>query len=310
MKNKKIGTFIIATIVSASCFLLALNILERKNEGKFTHFSIKEIKELEDDPAIWGANFPYQYEDYLKNVDQVRTRYGGSEAIKRISTEEDPRTMVSQDKLIEDPRFVTMWSGYAFSKDFREERGHAFMLEDQLYTERQKVGQPGTCINCHASTYKAMMTLGKGDLNKGFHLLNKMPYKEAAKQVKHPVSCIDCHDPKNMNLRISKPAFMEGIKSFKKSVGVHNYNVNKMASRTEMRTFVCAQCHVEYYFKGSEKTLTYPWSKGLTAKAALSYYNDINFKDFTHKLTGAEVLKAQHPEFETYSNGIHAKSGV
>ncbi|EQC47449.1 ammonia-forming cytochrome c nitrite reductase subunit c552 [Bacteriovorax sp. Seq25_V] len=313
MKNftkRRVLLALISIFVTTSCILLVLNILERKTEGKFQTVHLKDIGELEDDPAVWGVNFPYQYEDYLKNVDQVRTRYGGSEAVKRVSDSSDPREIVSEDKLKIDERFVTMWSGYAFSKDFREERGHAFMLIDQLYTKRQNVGQPGTCINCHASTYSAMMKLGDGDINKGFHALNKLPYFEAAKNVKHPVSCIDCHNPKDMSLRVTRPAFVEGIREFKKSVGVHEYDVNKMASRQEMKTFVCAQCHVEYYFKGKDKTLTYPWGKGLKGDEILSYYNEIDFKDWTHNLTKSAVLKAQHPEFETYSQGIHARSGV
>jgi nitrite reductase (cytochrome c-552) len=113
-----------------------------------------------------------------------------------------------------------------------------------------------------------------------------------------------------MELRITRPAFMEGIKAYKKHTGVHNYDVNKDASRQEMRTFVCAQCHVEYYFKGPEKTLTFPWSKGLKGDEILSYYREDGHKDWTHAETGAPVLKAQHPEFETYMQGSHARAGV
>jgi len=308
--NAKLIIVLVSFITTVSCILLVLNILERKTEAKFQVVHLKDIDPLEDDPSIWGVNFPYQYEDYLKTVDQERTRYGGSEAVRRKVSSDDPREYVSQSKLEIDDRFITMWMGYAFSIDFREERGHAYMLIDQMNTKRQDVGQPGTCLNCHASTYSAMMKLGEGDLYKGFHELNKLPYFEAAKNVKHPVSCIDCHDPKNMNLRITRPAFMEGIKAYKKSQGVQNYDVNKMASRQEMRTFACAQCHVEYYFKGQDKTLTYPWSKGLKADDMLKYYDEIEFKDWTHKLTKADVIKAQHPEFETFSQGVHAKSGV
>lgn len=307
---KHITAFTLSLIICLSCFLLALNVAERKAEAKHKNFQVTKIEPLEDDPAVWGANYPLQYEDYLKTVDQERTTHGGSEAIRRIPSKGDPRKKVSHSKLIEDPRLVTMWQGYAFSKDFREERGHAYMLTDQIYTLRQKVGQPGTCINCHASTYKAMMTLGKGDLMSGFHKLNKLPYREAQKHVSHPVSCIDCHDPKNMNLKVTRPAFITGIKAFKNSLGIKNYDVNKMASRVEMRNFVCAQCHVEYYFKGEAKTLTYPWDNGLKADEQLAYYNKKGFSDFTHKMTGAKVLKAQHPEYELYKQGIHAKSGV
>jgi len=218
---------------------------------------------------------------------------------------------VSQNKLAKDPRLVTMWSGYAFATDFREDRGHAYALVDQRNTRRvTEFKQPGACLNCHASTYVLMKRLGNGDLKAGFDQLNKMTYQQASAQAKHPVSCIDCHDPKTMSLRITRPAFMEGIKAYKASQGIKDYDVNRDATVQEMRSYVCGQCHVEYYFKGPEKTLTYPWSKGLTVDNALAYYDEVKFKDFTHKLTGANVLKAQHPEFETFQQGVHAKAGV
>jgi nitrite reductase (cytochrome c-552) len=83
-----------------------------------------------------------------------------------------------------------------------------------------------------------------------------------------------------------------------------------MAGRAEMRIYVCAQCHVEYYFQGEDKRLVYPWGKGLTVDDAYDYYQQIEFKDWTHAETGAPMLKAQHPEFETWAQGIHARSGV
>lgn len=264
-----------------------------------------------DDAAVWGKRFPVHYADYMKTVDQTRTRYGGSEATQRTPSEADPRSVVSQSRLEEDPRLKTMWDGYAFAVDFREERGHAFMLDDQTYTERQKVvKQPGSCLSCHASTYLAYMRLGDGDLMKGFDIMNAKPFTEARKEVSHPVSCIDCHDSKTLKLRITKPAFINGIKAYKASQGVADYDVNRDATRAEMRSFVCGQCHVEYYFKGEGKTLTFPWQKGLKIENMLAYYDEVNHKDWTHKQTGAEALKAQHPEFELYSQGSHARAGV
>src|SRR5690606_18181981 len=147
---------------------------------------VVEVTDDTDDPKIWGQNFPQQYDDYLKTADMNQTTYGGSEAVPHTPTEDDPRDVVSKSKLDTIPQLKRMWAGYAFSKDFREERGHAYMLTDQLYTERQKVGQPGTCINCHASTYTAMKELGHGDLMVGFEKLNEMPYMEAKEHVKHP----------------------------------------------------------------------------------------------------------------------------
>ncbi len=301
---------VVAAVASIAVLALLVNIFERKQESKNPFFRVVELDDSVEDPAVWGKNFPLQYDGYKRTVDMKRTRFGGSEAVPRTPTEADPRSLVAQSRLEEDPRLKTMWAGYAFSKDFREERGHAFMLDDQTYTERQKVGQPGTCMQCHGSIYLPYKKLGGGDLTKGFEAMNQMPYHEARKLVNHPVACIDCHDPKTMELRVTRPGFLEGMRNLKASEGIKDYDPNKTATRQEMRSFVCGQCHVEYYFKGKEKRLVYPWHKGLNVDNILAYYDEVGFKDWTHKISSAPVLKAQHPEFELWSQGIHARSGV
>ena len=304
---------LVALAVGATVLGLALlvNIFQRKQEARNPFFRVVELTDDTIDPEIWGKNFPLQFDDYRKTTDQVRTRYGGSEAEPRTPTQADPRSIVAQSRLEEDARLKIMWAGYAFSKDFREERGHAYMLEDQTFTERQQVTkQPGTCIHCHASAYVAYKQLGAGDILKGFEELNKMPYFEARKYVTHPVACIDCHDSQTMQLRVTRPAFIEGMRALKASQGIQNYDVNKQATRQEMRAYVCGQCHDEYHFSGPEKRLVYPWSKGLQIENILAFYDEQKFKDWEHANTGAPVLKAQHPEFEMWNQGIHARSGV
>ena len=176
--------------------LLLVNIFERKQEARNPFFRVVELNDEIEDPAIWGKNFPLQYDAYLRTVDQQRTRFGGSEALPQTPTEADPRSQVAQSRLEEDPRLTTIWAGYAFSVDFRKKRGHAYMLEDQTFTQRvQQFKQPGTCLHCHASTYLPYKKAGGGDLIKGFEILNQMPYAEARKVLSHPISCIDCHDP-------------------------------------------------------------------------------------------------------------------
>jgi nitrite reductase (cytochrome c-552) len=300
-----------ALLVAAGGMMLLVNILERKQEAKNPFFRVVNLDDDTVDPAIWGKNFPLQYDDYSRTVDQVRTRFGGSEAFPRTPSNADPRSIVAQSRLEEDPRLKTMWAGYAFARDFREDRGHAYMLDDQTYTERQHaVAQPGACLNCHSSAYATYKKLGDGDLLAGFHALNKMPFAEARQHVTHPVTCIDCHEPNTLQLRITRPAFAEGIRALKASQGVKDFDVNKSATRQEMRTYVCAQCHVEYYFKGPEKTLVFPWSKGITVDKMMEYYDEVGHKDWVHAESGAPALKAQHPEFELWSQGVHAKAGV
>ena len=304
---------IIATsiLVAAGGLALLINIFEHKQEAKNPFYRVVELDDNTVDPEVWGKNFPLQYDGYKRTVDQVRTRHGGSEAYPRTPTQADPRSLVAQSRLEEDPRLKSLWAGYAFAKDFREDRGHAYMLDDQTFTERQQAAaQPGTCLHCHASVYVPYKKAGGGDLMKGFEAMNQIPFAEARKQVTHPVACIDCHEAETLQLRVTRPGFLEGIRAAKAAEGIADYDVNKAATRQEMRTYVCAQCHVEYYFKGKEKRLTYPWTKGLKVEQMLAYYDEVQHKDWVHAESGAPVLKAQHPEFELWSQGVHARSGV
>ena len=125
--------------------LLLTNIMERQSEARVPFHSVVALNDTITDPAVWGRNFPQHYDDYLRTVDQTRSKYGGSEALPVAPTSADPRSWVSQSRIDEDTRLVRMCSGYVFATDFREERSHAYMLQDQMYTERQQVAQqPGT----------------------------------------------------------------------------------------------------------------------------------------------------------------------
>src|ERR671910_3017510 len=175
---------IITALATVAVTALLVNIFEHKQEARQAFYRVVALDENTDDPAVWGKNFPMQYDGYLRTVDQVRTRFGGSEAVPRTPSQADPRSIVAQSRLEEDPRLKTMWAGYAFATDFREERGHAHMLADQTFTERQQVTkQPGTCMNCHASVYVPYKTLGAGDIVKGSERMNQMPYFEARRLV-------------------------------------------------------------------------------------------------------------------------------
>jgi len=311
LKRLLMITIAVTAALTVGAAALLVNIFEHKQEARNPFFRVAELTADTEDPAVWGRNFPLHYDDYRKTVDMERTRYGGSEALAHSPTQADPRSLLSQSKLEEDPRLKTMWAGYPFGVDFREERGHAYMLDDQSYTRRvTEFKQPGTCLNCHASMAVVYRKAGGGDVFEGFRKINAMPWAEARKLASHPVACVDCHDPATMQLRVTRPAFIEGIRAFKASQGVPNYDVNRQATAQEMRAFVCGQCHVEYYFQGEGKTLVYPWSKGLQVENILEYFDEVGHKDWVHKETGAAVLKAQHPEFEMWNQGVHARSGV
>lgn len=323
---------VLAAIGTVGVLALWQNIQNRKVEARQTVFKVVDVDETTVDPAIWGKNFPHQYDAYLRTAESGKTRYGGSEAMP-------------MSKLESDPRLKTIFAGYAFAIDYRERRGHAYMLEDQRLTDRVLLKpQPGACLHCHASntvvyreaglkagapgaiTDSVQSASGVAQLMKGWESINPIPYAEATKLVTHPVACIDCHDPKSMQLRVTRPGFMNGIQalamsdaptphlpsieSWRKGDRKRPYDANVDASRQEMRSMACAQCHVEYYFKGDAKLLTYPWHNGLKIEQIEKYYDDQGYKDWTHAISGAPVLKAQHPEFETWSQGVHARAGV
>jgi nitrite reductase (cytochrome c-552) len=300
---------VLAGIASFAIAALLVTIFQHQQESALTWSKVVELDETTFDPAVWGQNFPSQYQAYLRTAEFTQSAHGG--VLVPHSAAGDPRTEVPSSKLEEDPRLVRMWDGYPFSVDYRHARGHAFMTIDQQFTLRNtEFNQPGTCLNCHASTLGIMNKLGNGDQQAGFEAMGTVPLKELINDAEHPVACIDCHDPATMALRISRPAFKAGIAELKASEGIENYDVNRDATRQEMRSYVCAQCHVEYYFAGENKVLTFPWDNGLDVDSIFEYYKEIGHVDWTHAGTGAKVLKAQHPEFEIWSNGVHAANGV
>jgi nitrite reductase (cytochrome c-552) len=319
-------TVLIVAALTAAVTALLMNVSDRKAEATKPYVRVVEVTEDTTDPAEWGKNWPKQYESYLLTAQATRTRFGGHGGSEALP----------EEKIERDPWLKRMFLGYAFSIDYRDRRGHAYMLEDQENTERQSKPQTGSCLHCHASIMPLYRELGGGDAMKGFEESYKFSYKDLNAKLHesghaHPVSCVDCHDPGSMKLRVTRPGFINGIQalaasqadaSFLPSVErwragsrAKPYDPNVDASRTEMRSYVCGQCHVEYYCS-SKMPLTFPWGDGLRARDTEKFWDETKFDDgarffdYKHAETGAPVLKAQHPEFELWSQGIHARSGV
>jgi len=361
--------FLLVAVGTVGVAVLLVTIFEHKQEARNPYVRLAEVDEVTTDPVPWGTNWPYQYDTYKRSVDTAETEFGGSSAMPA-------------SKLETHPWLKRLYSGYAFSLDYREARGHAFMLYDQEVTERvTKRTQSGACLHCHASvipTYRRIGMEERGenptpetlasDFNwpavmKGFEKISTMTYSEAHTELlktpdgtpgesphvfpggretadagdphmmgeAHPVSCVDCHDPETMSVRVTRPGFVRGIQALAKSEdpvphlpsielwreGFRSrpYDPNRDATRQEMRSFTCAQCHVEYYC-ASKETLFFPWDKGLKVEQIEAVYDEYDFPngedfyDWKHGETGAKVYKAQHPEFELWSQGVHARSGV
>jgi len=319
---------LIAVVAATAAGLTALltNIFERKAEQREPYVRLVEVGENDTDPTIWGKNWPAQYDSYKRTAQLTKTRFGGHQGSETLP----------EEKIVRDPWLKRMFNGYAFSIDYRDRRGHAYMLYDQEQTKRLTKPQSGSCLHCHAALMPLYRELGGGDAMKGFEESFKFSYQDLNAKLHdsghaHPVSCVDCHDPADMSLRITRPGFIRGIQALAASdapvpalasIQVWRdgsrrdpYDPNRDASRNEMRSYVCGQCHVEYYC-ANKMPLTFPWGKGLTADAIEAFWdatifpNGEAFFDYTHAETGAPVLKAQHPEFELWNQGIHARSGV
>ena len=321
-----VAVIAIVAVATALVTALLMNISERKQEATRPFVRLVEVTEDSTDPALWGVNWPKQFDSYLLTAEATRTRFGGHGGSEALP----------EEKIDRDPWLKRMFLGYAFSIDYRDRRGHAYMLQDQENTERLSKPQSGSCLHCHASIMPLYRQLGDGDAMKGFEESYKFSYQDLNAKLHesghaYPVSCVDCHSPETMELRVTRPGFINGIRALANSDApvphlpsierwragnkAEPYDPNREASRTEMRSYVCGQCHVEYYC-AVKMPLTFPWGKGLRAQDVEAFWNETKFEDgsrfmdYKHAESGAPILKAQHPEFELWSQGIHARSGV
>ncbi|OFX23889.1 MAG: ammonia-forming cytochrome c nitrite reductase subunit c552 [Bacteroidetes bacterium GWA2_31_9b] len=269
--------------------LLALSIIERRTEAVFAYTPKVEYTQWEPRNEVWGQNFPRQYNRYMQTADtSFASKYNGG---------------AMRDMLAEDPRLVVLWAGYAFSKEYSQGRGHYYAINDIqniLRTgapmEGQKSPQPSTCWTCKSPDVpRVMQEVGIAEFYKG-------SWDTRGAEIMNFIGCADCHDAQNMNLRITRPALVEAYDR-------RGLDINKV-SHQDMRSLVCAQCHVEYYFQGEDKYLVFPWDKGFTVEDVEEYYDSYTFKDWTHAISKTPMLKAQHPDFEIFNSGIHAQRGL
>ena len=134
---------VVAAVLAIAGAALLVNIVQRQQEARNPFYRVVDLDDEIDDPAVWGKNFPLQYDGYRRTVDQIRTRYGGSEAVPLTPTNVDPRSIVAQSRLEEDPRLKTLWAGYAFAA-----RVLALSLDE---TRRGQASLPGSVSRAGAA---------------------------------------------------------------------------------------------------------------------------------------------------------------
>ena len=275
--------------------LLASSITERRAEEPRALKPQVEIADFEPRNEVWGKNYPTEYESWAATKEgDFKSKYNGNAMI---------------DMLEVDPRLVILWAGYGFSKDYNQSRGHAYAIDDLRNTLRTggpvddtDGPMPSTCWTCKSPDVPRIMN------EDGVTEYYTGKWARLGAEIVNPIGCADCHDNETMGLQITRPALVEAFARRGENI--------EDATHNEMRSLVCAQCHVEYYFdkkrEGSEGSnyLTFPWDNGFTVEAMESYYDAKEFSDWTHQLSKAPMLKAQHPGYETFNMGIHAERGV
>ena len=242
--------------------------------------------------AKWAGDYPDQYEQW------------------KMTSKSDKIT----DMLKEKPQLAILWAGYGFAKDYNAPRGHAYALQSNQNTLRtgapvdyQTGPMPTACWTCKSPDVPRLMD------EKGEHDYFTGKWARWGEEVSNSIGCADCHDSASADLTLSR----DYVKRAFTEIG---HDTAKLTEQ-DLKSMVCAQCHSEYYFKatpwkddkGNEQTakvVTFPWLNGISAEQMEKYYDEREFKDWTHKISKAPMLKAQHPGYEIFTTGIHFKSGV
>jgi nitrite reductase (cytochrome c-552) len=274
-----LGTVVIVFLVG----LLGASIVERRTEGVMAGVRVVPIAEFEPRNAVWGQHYPRQFETYIQTLDTTfASKWGGSR---------------HRDMLAQHPEMVVLWAGYAFARDYDQIRGHYYAVKDVHLSLRTNIDQPGTCWTCKSTDVPRLMN------EHGVAGFYSMRWRDLGPEVVNPIGCQDCHDPATMRLRITRPALVEALERIGRPV--------ERATHQEMRSLVCAQCHVEYYFRPEDNYLIFPWDEnGVHAEAQEAFLDRVEHVDWVHALSRAPMIKVQHPDWELYQQGIHAYRGV
>jgi len=263
----------VAAGVAVAILVVALPFLFVRNNQDRREVFNGEILVNTEDPAVWGKYYPAHYDSYMKNYQNT----------------EKP------DHYIDIPYMKVAWAGTGFANEFNEPRGHVYTLEDirAIHPSRYKKG--AACNTCKSAQIPGVIAeLGDSYYLKGFEEVNS--------QLTQPIACLNCHDPKTMELKITQPALIEAYARQGKDVND--------ATRQEMRSLVCGQCHVTYYFEAETNKVTFPWDKGLDPEQVLSYYEAEKFTEWKYPGTDSPLLKARHAEYEVFMGSTHQTAGV
>lgn len=232
-----------------------------------------EIAAHETDSSVWGRFYPAHWDSYQANNYNI----------------DNPSHFDTK------PYLQVMYAGTGFSREYNEPRGHVYSIEDVLAIDPARKKAGSSCITCKSTQVPELMD----KYAENYYL---MSFDEIAGEVSQPIGCLDCHDPKTMDLKLTRPALIEALQRQGKDID--------SLTNQELRSLVCAQCHVTYYFAPDSKKITFPWDKGLKADEILAYYDEKGFSEWVHPDAGTGLVKPRHAEYETFMNSTHESAGV
>ena len=286
---KRYKLLLASSLLAIGCMTaLVASINEKKEEQQIIN-SVPKIDRWETKNEEFKKFYPRQYDSWKQTKESDKI----------------------EDMLKKYPELVVLWAGYGFAKDYNAPRGHFYAIEDNRNTLRTggpkdaKTGpMPTACWTCKSPDVPRIMA-EQGDME---YYTGK--WAKYGSDIINPLGCVDCHNPETMELSVNRKYLDTGLQAAGEGSLAE-------ATHQEMRSLVCAQCHVEYYFKktplangGKAAVVTLPWSEGLSAEDMERYYDNLNFKDWTHKVSKAPMLKTQHPGWEMWKTGAHGRNNV
>ncbi|WP_294447283.1 ammonia-forming cytochrome c nitrite reductase subunit c552 [uncultured Mailhella sp.] len=263
------------------------------------------------DASKFEKAFPLQYASYRQNDESsVMTEYKGSVNFRK----NDNVNPLPRGFHAAQPYLKNLWLGYPFMYEYNEARGHTYAVKDILdidrinrYSPDGKGNMPTTCWNCKVPAISQWVAAeGDGVWSRDFN-----EYRTKVDVMNESISCATCHDTTTMELQLYSIPLKDWLARSGKDWAT--------LSRNEKRSLVCGQCHVEYYFthkdNGPAGKPVFPWDNGFDPEDMYEYYNTHGanngpFTDFVHAVSGVNIIKAQHPEYETWQNGPHGAAGV
>src|SRR5512134_871396 len=267
---------------------------------------VRPVKIADNDfePANWGKAYPVNYELWKKTGEP--TPPGKSKYKRGFDADR-----ITYDKLSEFPYMALLFSGWGFGVEYNEPRGHAFMVIDQLEIDQSRVKAGGVCLTCKTPyAPKLEREMGKDYYGKPYQDVHAVIPEQHRKL---GVACIDCHDNKDMALKISREF------TFGKAMTDMGVDPKKL-TRQEMRSVVCAQCHVTYTIPKDKDMKSvgvfFPWQGSTMGNIPVEHIikkirSDPSYGEWKQAVTGYKMAFIRHPEFELFStNSVHWKAGA